>query len=67
MENQEKEEKYVLEHLFFALNHIENYNKVAQYFLKKDEKNEYIKLLDEPDNLYSLMINMVQLVLFVLD
>ena len=67
MENQEKEEKYVLEHLFFALNHIEKFNKFPQYFLKKDEKNEYIKLLDEPDNLYSLMINIVQLVLFMLD
>ena len=38
MENQEKEEKNISEYLFFALNHIENYNKVAQYFFKKDEK-----------------------------
>ncbi len=38
MENQEKEEKKILEYLFFDRNHIENYNKVAQYFLKKEEK-----------------------------
>lgn len=37
MENQEKEEKNVLEYLFFELNHIENYKKVT-IFLKKEEK-----------------------------
>ncbi len=68
MENQEKEEKNVLEYLFFDLNHIENYKKVAQYFLKKEEKNECIKLLDEPYNLYSFVdLSINQILSFLLD
>ena len=68
MENQEKEEKNVLEYLFFDLNHIENYKKVAQYFLKNGEKNECIKLLDDPDNLYSFVdLSINQILSFLLD
>ena len=54
-QNEKNNEKNVLEYLFFDINNIENYRKVSQYFLKNDQKQECIKLINDPINFYSFV------------